>query len=76
MFREAHCSLSGALTVFAASCLHTHRCLIGCGASGAYAAVPDEEEEIKLMIKYLYVNQRLQINLELLMMSGVPLETC
>ena len=25
---------------------------------------------------HAYVNQRLQIHLELLMMSGVPLETC
>jgi hypothetical protein len=25
---------------------------------------------------HAYVNQRLQIQLELLMMSGVPLETC
>jgi hypothetical protein len=25
---------------------------------------------------HMYVNQRLQIQLELLMMSGVPLETC
>jgi hypothetical protein len=46
MFRAAYRSSSGALTVFAASGLHT------------------------------YVNQRLQIQLELLMMSGMPLETC
>jgi len=25
--------------------------LIGCGASGAYAPGPDEEEEVKLMIR-------------------------
>src|SRR5215475_2365929 len=56
MFRAAHRSSSGALTVFAASGLHTH---VVTGRS-----------------PHAYVNQRLQRQLELLMMSGVPLETC
>jgi hypothetical protein len=54
-FRAAHCSSAGALTVFAASGLHTH---VVTGRS-----------------PHAYVNQRLQIQLELLMMSSVPLET-
>jgi hypothetical protein len=52
MFRAAYRSSSGALTVFAASGLHTHVYIHAC------------------------VNQRLQVQLELLMMSGMPLETC
>jgi len=65
MFRAVHRSSSGALTVFAASGLHTH--------------VVKSEWEIRLdygRSPHAYVNQRLQIQLELLMMSGVPLETC
>jgi hypothetical protein len=56
MFRAVHRSSSGALTVFAASGLHTH---VVNGRS-----------------PHAYVNHRLQIQLELLMMGGVPLETC
>ena len=56
MFQQAHRSSSGALTVFAASGLHTH---VVTGRS-----------------PQAYVNQRLQIQLELLMMSAMPLETC
>jgi len=60
MFRAVHRLASGALTVFAASGLRT---------------------QFPLRLDYgwsprAYVNQRLQIQLELLMMSGVPLETC
>ena len=70
MFRVAYRSSSGALTVFAASGLHTH---VVTGRSQVwvfplrldYGLSPHE-----------YVNQRLQIQLELLMMSGMPLETC
>jgi hypothetical protein len=57
MFQAVRRSSSGALTVFAASGLHT--------LSPDYGRSP-----------HAYVNQRLQIQLELLMMSGVPLETC
>jgi len=56
MFRAAYRSSSGALTVFAASGLHTH---VVTGRS-----------------PHACVNQRLQIQLELMMMSGMPLETC
>ena len=56
MFRAAYRSSSGALTVFAASDLHTH---VVTGRS-----------------PHAYVNQRLQIQLELLMMSDMPLKTC
>jgi hypothetical protein len=67
MSRAAHRSSSGALTVFAASGLHTH--------------VVTGRSQFPLRLDYgrsprAYVNQRLQIQLELLMMSGVPLETC
>jgi len=60
MFRAAYCSSSGALTVFAAS---------------------EWELQFPLRLDYgqslnAYVNQRLQIQLELLMMSGMPLKTC
>jgi len=45
------------------------------------AVVKSEWEEFPLRLDYgrsphAYVNQRLQIQLELLMMSGIPLETC
>ena len=68
MFRAAHRSSSGALTVFAVSGLYTH-------------VVTDRCQEFPLRLNYgrsphAYVNQRLQIQLELLMMSGMPLETC
>jgi len=63
MFREVRRSSSGAPTVFAASGLHTY---VVTGRSQVdYGRSP-----------HAYVNQRLQIQLELLMMSGVPLETC
>jgi hypothetical protein len=60
MFQAARRSSPRAVTVFAASGLHTH--------------------EFPLRLDYgrsphAYVNQRLQIELELLMMSGLPLET-
>jgi hypothetical protein len=65
MFRVAYRSSSGALTVFAASGLHTH---VVTGRSEVwldYGRSP-----------HAYVNQRLQIQLELLMLSVMPLETC
>jgi hypothetical protein len=69
VFRAAHRSPSGALTVFAASGLRTH---VVTGRS---------QVSVPLRLDYgrsphAYVNQRLQIQLELLIMSGVPLETC
>ena len=70
MFRAVYRSSSGALTVFAASGLHTH---VVTGRS--------QKSEWEPRLDYgrsphAYVNQRLQIQLELLMMSGIPLETC
>jgi len=61
MFRAAYPSSSGALTVFAASGLHTH--------------VVTGRSQVRVS-PHAYVNQRLQIQLELLMMSGMLLETC
>jgi len=74
MFRAAYRSSSGALTVFAASGLHTH---LVTGRSQVWVWT----EQLTLRLDYgrsphAYVNQRLQIQLELLMMSGMPLETC
>jgi len=65
MFRAAYRSSLGALTVFVASGLHEW----------------ELSSEFPLRLDYgqsphAYVNQRLQMQLELLMMSGVPLETC
>jgi len=65
MFRAVRRSSSGTLTVFAASGLHTH--------------VVTGRSQVRLDYSWsphAYVNQGLQIQLELLMMSGVPLETC
>jgi len=72
MFRAAYRSSSGALTVFASSGLHTH---VVTGYSQVWVGT------LPLRLDYsrsphAYVNQRLQIQLELLMMSGMPLETC
>jgi hypothetical protein len=66
MFRTEHRSSSGTLTVFAASGLHTH---VVTGHSQVW---------VPLRLDYgrsphAYVNLRLQT--QLLMMSGVPLET-
>jgi hypothetical protein len=67
MFRTAHCSSSGALTVFTVSGLHKHvvtdRSQVWVGTD--YGRSPNA-----------YVNQRLQIQLKLLMMSSMLLETC
>ena len=66
MFRAVYRSSSGALTVFAASGLHT-RVVTGRSQDwvGDYGQSP-----------HAYVNQRLQIQLEFLMISGTPRETC
>ena len=74
MFRAAYRSSSGALTVFAASGLHTHvvtrRSQVWVG-TGRFPLRLDYGRS-----PHAYINQRLQIHLELLMMSGLPLETC
>jgi hypothetical protein len=74
MFRVAHRSPSGDLTVFTASKLHTH-VVTGCSqvwvGTGQFPLRLDYGQS-----PHVYVNQRLQIQLELLMMSGVPFETC
>ena len=66
MFRALRRSSSGAPTAFAASGLHTH-------------VVTAREFPLRLdygQSPHAYVNQRLQIQLEFLMMSDVTLETC
>jgi hypothetical protein len=65
MFRAAYRSSSGALTVFVASGLHTHLVTGRSQLRLDYGRSPQA-----------YVTQRQQIQLELLMMSGMPLETC
>ena len=75
MFRAVRRSSSGAPTVFAASGLHTH---VVTGRSQVWVG---NESEFPLRLDYersphAYVNQRLQIQLGLLMMSDVPLEKC
>ena len=74
MFRAVYRSSSRALTVFAASGLHTH---VVTGRSQVWVGTA---LQFPLRVDYgrsphAYVNQRLQIQLELLMMSGIPLET-
>jgi len=71
MFRAAYRSSFGALTIFAASGLHTH---VVTGRSQVWVT-----EWLRLdygWSAHAYVKQRLQIHLEILMMSGMPLETC
>jgi hypothetical protein len=74
MFRAAYRSSSKALTLFAASGLHTH---VVTGRSHVWV----ETGHFPLRLDYgrsphAYVNQKLQMQLELLVMSGMPLETC
>jgi hypothetical protein len=74
MFRAAYCLSPGALTVFAASGLHTR---VVSGRTQVWVGTG----QFPLRLDYgqsphVYVNQRLQIQIEVLMMSGVPLETC
>ena len=99
MFRVAHRSSSGALTVFAASGLHTHvvtgrsQVWVGtqCVCCGWWWAVC-RSKHVELLMNGGIINSitRLHLDgyfswatlrcqqrqLELLMMSGVPLETC
>jgi len=70
VFRAAYRSSSGALTVFAASGLHTH---VVTSHSQVWVGTLRLDSGRS---PHVYVNQRLQIQLELLMMSGMPLETC
>jgi hypothetical protein len=72
MFRAVYCSSSGGLTVFAASGLHTHVVTGRCQVC-VWEPVPRLDYGRS---PHAYVNQRLQIQLELLVMSGMPLETC
>jgi hypothetical protein len=70
MFRAAYRSPSGALTVFEASGLYTH-----------VVTVRSQARQFPHRLDYgrsphAYVNRRLEIELELLMMSGMPLKTC
>jgi len=67
MFRAAYRSSSGALSVIAASGLPTH---VVTGRSQVWVGTDYGRSP------HAYVNQRLQIQLELLMMNGMLLETC
>jgi hypothetical protein len=74
MFRAVHSLSSGIVTVFGASDLHKN---VVTGRSQVWVGTG----HFPLRLDYgrsphAYVNQRLQIQLELLMMGGVPLETC
>jgi len=74
MFRAAYRSSSGAVNVFASSGLHTH---VVTGRSQVWVGTG----QFPLRLDYgrsshAYVNQRLQIQLQLLMMNDMPLETC
>jgi len=74
MFQAAYRSPSGALTVFAASGLHTH---VMTGHSQVWVGTGQFSLRLDYSrLPHAYVNQRLQIQLELLMVSGMPLETC
>jgi len=77
MFRAAYHSSSGALTVFAASGLHTY---VVTGRSQVWVGtLPTQNFPLRLDYSrspHVYVNQSLLIQLELLMMSGMPLKTC
>jgi len=71
MFRAVYRSSSGALTVFAASGLHAHV------VTGRTQVLKTSSHSVlSAASPHAHVNQRLQIQLELLMMSGIPLETC
>ena len=75
MFRAVCRSSSGAPTVLAASGLHTH---VETARNQVWVETP---VEFPLRLDYgrsphAYVNQRLQIQLGLLMISDIPLETC
>ena len=73
MFRAAYRSSSGTLTVFAASGFHTH-VVTGCSQVWVGTVFPLTLDCGRS--PQAYVNQKLQMQLELLMMSGMPLETC
>jgi len=73
MFRAVCRSSSGAPTVFAASCLHTH---VVTGRSQVWVGTEFPFRHDYGRSPHAYVNQMLQIQLGLLMMSDIPLETC
>ena len=73
MFRAAYHSSSGAVTVFEVYVLHKHVVTV---RSQVWVGT-----EFPLRLDYdrsphAYANHRLQIQLQLLMMSGMPTETC
>jgi hypothetical protein len=76
MFRAAYHLSSGALTVFAASGLHRHVVTGRSNLRPVTTCLCKPEEGNYGPSPHAYVNQRLQIQLGLLIMSGVPLETC
>jgi hypothetical protein len=73
MFRTAYRSSSGALTLFAVSGLHTH---VVIDRSQVWVGTEFPLRLDYCWLPHAFVNQRLQIQLELLMMIGMLLETC
>ena len=73
MFRAVYRSSSGAITLFAASGLRTN---VVTGRSQVWVGTQFPLRFAYGRSPHAYVNQRLQIQLELLMMSGMQLETC
>ena len=73
MFRAVCRSSSGAPTVFTASGLHTR---VVTARSQVWVGTQFPPRLDYGRSPHAYVNQRLQIQLELLMMSDIPLETC
>ena len=73
MFRGVCRSSSGASTVFAASGFHTH---VVTGRSQVWVGTGFPPRLDYGRSPHAYGSQRLQIQLGLLMMSDIPLETC
>jgi hypothetical protein len=75
MFRGVYRSSSGAPNIFAASGLHTH---VVTGHSQVWVGTvwASSHSDLTTAGHHMLVNQKLQIQLERLMMSGIPLETC
>ena len=73
MFRAVCRLSSGAPTVFAASGLHKH---VVTARKEVWVGTLFPLRLVYRRSPHVYVNQRLQIQLGLLMMSDIPLETC
>jgi hypothetical protein len=73
MFRETYRSSSGALTVFAASGLYTH---VAIGRCPGWVGTPFPTQPGQRPVNTWVYKPEAANSLELLMMSGMPLETC